>query len=117
MDLVDLDRYIGNLDTAATGDLEALDLDSDGWVDGDDFQQHYEQLVETSNGRTGTFAGDVNLDGAVNVLGDAFTLVGSLGNSVTSWGDGDLNGDEIVSVLGDAFLLIGNLGNSNDQSN
>ena len=116
VDLADLDRYIGNLDANATGDLEALDLNSNGIVDSDDFQQHYEQLVETSNGATGTFAGDINLDGTVNVLGDAFILIGSLGNSVTSWGDGDLNGDGTVNVLGDAFLLIGNLGNSNDTN-
>ena len=117
VDLADLDRYIGNLDTAATGDLEPLDLNTNGTVGSDDFQEHYEQLVETSNGGTGTFAGDINLDGTVNVLGDAFILVGSLGSSVTSWGDGDLNGDEVVDVLGDAFLLVGNLGNSNAPSN
>ena len=111
--LADLDRYIGNLDMDATGNLEALDLNSNGIVDSDDFQQFYEQLVETSNGGTGTFAGDINLDGTVNILGDAFLLVASLGNTVTSWGDGDLNGDGTVSVLGDAFLLVANLGNSN----
>ena len=113
VDLADLDRYIGNLDMDATGNLEALDLNSNGIVDSDDFQQFYEQLVETSNGGTGTFAGDINLDGTVNILGDAFLLVASLGNTVTSWGDGDLNGDGIVTVLGDAFLLVANLGNSN----
>ena len=117
VDLADLDRYIGNLGSSATGDLEPLDLNTNGTVGSDDFQEHYEQLVETSNGGTGTFAGDINLDGTVDVLGDAFILVGSLGSSVTSWGDGDLNGDEVVDVLGDAFLLVGNLGNSNAPSN
>ena len=47
------------------------------------------------------------------MLGDAFTLVGNLGSSVTSWADGDANGDGRVDVLGDAFLLVGNLGNGN----
>lgn len=117
VDLADLDRYIGNLNMAAVGNLAILDLNSDGVVDSVDFEQHYEQLVETSNGVRGTFAGDINLDGTVDVLGDAFILVGSLGSSVTSWGDGDLNGDEVVDVLGDAFLLVGNLGNSNETTN
>jgi len=117
VDLADLDRYIGNLNMEAIGDLAILDLNSDGVVDSEDFEQHYQQLVETSNGVTGTFAGDINLDGTVDVLGDAFILVGSLGNSATSWGAGDLSGDGIVNVLGDAFLLVGNLGNSNETDN
>ena len=113
VDLADLDRYIGNLGMDAIGDLQALDLNANGVVDSEDFQQHYEQLVETSNGGKGTFAGDINLDGTVNVLGDAFALVGNLGSQVTSWSNGDLNGDATVNVLGDAFLLVANLGNSN----
>ena len=113
VDLDDLDRYIGNIEEPASGDLELLDLNGDGTVGANDFEQHYETLVETSNGGKGTFAGDANLDGTVNVLGDAFTLVGNLGSSVTSWADGDANGDGRVDVLGDAFLLVGNLGNGN----
>ena len=74
-------------------------------------------MVETSNGGEGTFAGDTNLDGAVDVLSDAFTLIGNLGGSVTSWAEGDFNGDGSVTVLGDAFLLIANLGQSNGGSN
>ena len=72
-----------------------------------------ETHVETSNGQTGTFFGDFNLDGTVNVLSDAFTLVGNLGNSVSSYADGDANLDGTVDVLGDAFILIGNLGSNN----
>ena len=70
--------------------------------------------VETSNGRTGTFLGDFNLDGTVDVLRDAFALVGSLGTSVSSYGDGDINLDGVVDVLRDAFLLVGNLGRTNE---
>lgn len=113
VDLADLDRYIGNLGAVAVDNLAPLDLNGDSTVGSDDFEQHYERLVETSNGGVGTFAGDINLDGTVNVLGDAFILVANLGNSVTSWGDGDLSGDGIVNVLGDAFLLVANLGSSN----
>ena len=87
--------------------------------------QHYTTLVETSNGQVGTFAGDINLDGTVDILGDAFILVNNLGRPATilvdgeeeanefSWGLGDLNADRVINVLGDAFLLVGSLGRSN----
>ena len=114
VDLADLDRYNGSIGIAANGSLEVFDLNNDGTVGADDFAQHYETLVETSNGQKGTFAGDLNLDGTVNVLGDAFTLIGNLGGPATSWAQGDINGDGNVNVLGDAFALIGNLGNSNE---
>jgi hypothetical protein len=113
VDLVDLDQFNGNIGAEATGQLEDLDLNGDGTVGADDFALHYEGMVETSNGEVGTYAGDINLDGTVNVLGDAFLLIGNLGSSASSWQQGDLNGDGTVNVLGDAFLLIGNLGNSN----
>ena len=70
--------------------------------------------METSNGQVGTFPGDLNCDGAVNVLGEAFILVASLGNNVSSYSDGDINFDGTVNVLGDAFILVANLGNSNN---
>lgn len=113
VDLADLDQYNGNIGSAAIGTLEALDLDGDGTVDAGDFATHYTDLVETSNGEIGTFAGDVNLDGTVNVLGDAFPLVGNLNTAATSWSQGDFNADGTVNVLGDAFLLVGNLNKSN----
>jgi hypothetical protein len=114
VNLSDLDQYNGNIDASAVGPLEALDLDGDGIVGANDFRQHYETLVETSNGQVGTFAGDLNLDGTVNVLGDAFALVSNLGNSAISWGQGDFNADGVVNVLGDAFALVANLGQSNE---
>ena len=113
VDLADLDQYNGNLGVAAVGDLAALDLNGNGTVDSGDFSQHYTSLVETTNGRTGTFAGDANLDGAVDVLNDAFSLIVNLDEASTSWSDADFNGDGLVDVLRDGFLLIGNLGNRN----
>ena len=74
-------------------------------------------MAETSNGQAGTLIGDINLDGSVDVLSDAFALVGGLGNSSGGYANGDLNADGVVDVLGDAFRLVGNLGqSSNDPS-
>ena len=57
--------------------------------------------------------GDANLDGQVDVLGDAFALVGNLGTTDgASWAQGDFNGDGTVDVLNDAFILVGQLGQS-----
>ena len=75
---------------------------------------HIENFVQTNNEQTGTFLGDLNLDGTVDVLTDAFGLIAGLGNPATSYADGDINLDGTVDVLGDAFTLIGNLGMSND---
>ena len=123
VDLLDLDDYnnfINDDDDAATpevsvisglpaaGILAALDLTGDGTVDEADFVLHYETMVETSNGQVGTFAGDANLDGTVDVLGDAFILVSNLGlqgqddendDLVTSWAQGDFNADRAVNCF------------------
>jgi len=57
--------------------------------------------------------GDANLDGQVDVLGDALALVGSLGTTGgATFAQGDFNGDGNVTVLGDAIILVGNLGTS-----
>lgn len=113
VDLADLDRYIGNIGADPVGDLTELDLNGNGMVDADDFEQHYSTLVETSSGVVGTFAGDANLDGRVDVLNDAFTAIGNLGFEATSWSQGDFNANGIIEVLTDIFPLISNLGNSN----
>ena len=113
VDLADLDQYNGNMNEPATGALAALDLNGDGIVGADDLQIHYGTLIETSNGGVGTFAGDLNLDGTVDVLNDAFVLLGNLGGAASSWASGDMNADGLVDVLSDAFQLIGNLGESN----
>ena len=113
VDQADLDQYNSNLGAAAVGALAILDLNGDGTVDAADFETHFGSLVETSNGQTGTFAGDANLDGVVDVLNDAFALIGNLNSGAISWSEGDFNADGTVDVLGDAFVLIGNLGSSN----
>ena len=114
VDADDIDFYSGNLDLAATGSLEQLDLNDDGMVTIADHDLHVTTLVETSNGQVGTFLGDINLDGNVNVLGDAFILVANLNSAGPfSYGLGDLNADQAVNVLGDAFRLVANLGASN----
>jgi len=77
----------------------ALDGNGDG-TGGDDFvSQHYVAIP-----------GDANLDGVVNVLGDALALVSNL-NSTTelAWANGNFNGDGVVNVLGDAVTLVFNL--------
>ena len=99
---------------AATGALAPLDFDGDGLLSLADANSVITTLVMTSNGRVGTFPGDLNCDGTVSVLGDAFILIGNLGNAVSSYSEGDVNFDETVNVLGDAFILIGNLGLSNN---
>ena len=112
----DIDLFVGQVglatsEVAAIGDL---DLIGDGLISQDDFNLFVANYVETSNGEVGTFNGDFNLDGVVDVLGDAFILVGNLGStSNVSWASGDANADGDVDVLGDAFALVGNLGRSN----
>jgi uncharacterized MAPEG superfamily protein len=109
----DVDFYIGNIGSAATGALAQLDLDSDGTVSIEDHNTHVTTLVQTSNGVTGAPLGDVNLDGKVDVLNDGFALVAGLNQTATSRGQGDLNADGTVNVLGDGFILVGGLGQSN----
>ena len=114
VDIDDIDFYVGNIGASAVGALAQLDLNGDGQITAADVEIHVTTHVETSNGQTGTFLGDFNLDGTVDVLRDAFALVGSLGTSVSSYGDGDINLDGVVDVLRDAFLLVGNLGRTNE---
>ena len=103
VDCGDLDGYVGNLEAAVTAELAPLDLDNDGTITAADANTHITTLVQTSNGVVGTFPGDLNCDGEVDVLGDAFALIGNLGNSVNSYSQGDINFDGAVDVLGDAF--------------
>lgn len=104
------------LGLAPSGALPNMDLVADGVLDLADVEFLITNLVVTTNGQTGTFLGDLNCDGAVNVLGDAFTLVGSLGDEEIGfdYALGDINLDGVVDVLGDAFALIGNLGMTNE---
>ena len=116
VDADDIDAYIGNIGQPATGDLAELNLDDDEVITLADHEMLVTVYVQTSNGLTGTALGDADLNGTIDVLGDAFTLVGSLGTmSDASWSQGDFNADGNVDVLNDAFVLVGNLGASNSQ--
>lgn len=113
VDCADLDGYVGNIGATAVGPLAALDIDGNGTLDASDANTLITTLIETSNGFVGTFPGDLNCNGTVDVLGDAFALVANLGGPATSYAQGDINFDGTVDVLGDAFVLVGNLGNTN----
>ena len=91
-----------------------MDLVADGTIDSADFEFLVEELVETTNGQVGTFLGDFDCNGTVDVLGDAFILVGSLGQPTASYSEGDADLNGTVDVLGDAFVLVGNLGSTNE---
>lgn len=97
-------------------ELRELDLDGDGTITLDDHDLHVNTLVETSLGTQGTLIGDINLDGRVDVLGDAFTLVSNLNTGIFGYANGDLNADGTVDVLGDAFRLLENLGQTSASS-
>ena len=116
VDADDIDFYKNQIDlTVADAAFNPdLDLDLNNVIDLDDHALHIETLVQTSTEFVGTSIGDVNLDGVVDVLGDAFILIANLGSSApVGYAGGDLNADCIVDVLSDAFALIANLGNSN----
>ena len=115
VDADDIDFYAGNLDLPATGVLAQLDLNEDGVVTLADHNLHITTLVQTSNGQTGTLVGDMNLDGVVDVLNDAFVLVSGLGTTTGGYANGDLNADVVIDVLGDAFQLVANLGQTNSS--
>lgn len=114
VDIYDINAYVGKIGAAAAGPIADLDLSGDGQITLADLQFHVENYVQTSNGQTGTFLGDLNRDGTVDVVNDAFILVSNLGGSATTYAQGDINLDGTVDVLGDAFTLIANLLKSND---
>jgi len=114
VDANDIDFFDGNLGAEATGSLTPLDLDQDGFITLDDHELLITSLAQTSNARSGTLLADANLDGRVDVLGDAFPLIRNLGrNGDASFAQGDFNADGVVNVLGDGFILIENLNQSN----
>lgn len=114
VDCDDLDGYIGNLGVTVDPTLAPLDLDNSGTLTGSDANTLITTLIQTSNGLTGTFPGDLNCDGEVTVLGDGFVLLRNLQNPVTRYSQGDINFDGFVNVLDDGFILIANLGMTNN---
>ena len=112
VDADDIDFYSGNLGMPAMDDLAQLDLNGDNVVTLADHDLHVTTLVQINGVQSGTLIGDINLDGQVDVLVDAFILINNLGTNATGWASGDLNADQTVNVLGDAFLLVNNLGQS-----
>ena len=110
VDADDIDFYGGNLDVAATGSLARLDLNGDGMVTLADHDLHVTTLVQIANGQAGSLIGDIDLDGSVTVLDDAFILIRFLGSNSGGYANGDLDANLVIDVLGDAFILIGNLG-------
>ena len=116
VDCGDLDSFSGNIDVAADGSLSVLDLNGDNVVNDADVDLHIETLIVTQpNGVRGTFRGDFNCDGEVNVTADAFILVANLLTDVDSYSLGDANLDGTVNVTADAFALVANLGSSNSN--
>jgi hypothetical protein len=115
VDADDIDFYLlFGENTPSRGILNLLNLNLDGVIGSADRETHITTLAETSNGQVGTFFGDINLDGTVDVLGDAFILVAGLGTTTgAGYSDGDIDGDGGIDVLGDGFLLVSNLGRSN----
>ena len=95
--------YQLDANSIAVGNV-TLDSNGDG-VRGDNFEDQIYVAIP----------GDANLDGRVDVLNDAFTLVSNL---ITPSGalhaDGDFNGDGQVDILGDAFILVANLNRNVD---
>ena len=116
VDVEDIDFYAGNMNSPVTGDLAQLDFNGDGQITRQDLVLHIENFVQTSNGQTGALLGDLNLDGSVDILSDAFTVIGNLNQAVSSYADGDMDMNGTVNVLGDAFVLIGNLGGNNSAN-
>ncbi len=117
VDVDDIDFYVGNIDEAATGELAQLDLDGDEVITSSDLLTHITTLAEPTNGAQGALVGDLNLDGKVDVLGDAATLVDNLGSTgEVSYGLGNINADLAVDVLNDAAALVNNIGNNNDPT-
>ena len=92
---------------AGMGD-SAFDLDGDGDADEDDLVFMVETLVELTDGsgRTGTWRGDINLDGLVNAT-DLALLAAGFGvvpPPPNFWLDGNLNCDALVDATDLAIM-------------
>ena len=101
---LDIDALVQVI-VAGTNDA-GFDLTNDGVVNVAD-RDAWLALSAGANGFGSPYLlGDLNLDGRVDVLGDAFTLISNLLSDNARWSAGDLTADGSIDVLGDAFLLI-----------
>ena len=86
----------------------AFDLDNDGDADEDDLIYLVEELVELTDGsgRTGTWRGDINLDGFVNATDLAALAAGfgAIPPPDNLWADGNLNCDNLVNATDLAIM-------------
>jgi hypothetical protein len=87
--------------------LRKYDLDDDGDIDAADA----DELVLN---QLGTYYGDANLDGDVN-LSDLSLMARNWGSEEAGWATGDLNGDGTVD-LSDLSLMARNWGSGGDSS-
>ena len=83
VDADDIDFYSGNLGMPAMDNLAQLDLNGDNVVTLADHDLHVMTLVQIDGVQSGTLIGDINLDGQVDVLVDAFILINNLGTNAT----------------------------------
>ena len=120
VDKLDIDlccSFFGS--TPATGSLAPFDLIADNVIDFLDLEelivQHVDVPVTAMNPTgKGTCIGDLNCDGTVSILGDAFMLLGNFGSTGTpggtiSYAQGDVNCDGTVDI-NDVFILVTNIG-------
>ncbi len=112
-DKIDIDALVSVIAAGTHG--SAFDLNDDGQVDLADRDQWLASAAAANGFGRPYLVGDIDLNGKVDVLGDAATLVSNLFSSTPNWSFGDLDANGQVDVLGDAVLLISNLSRSNDD--
>ncbi|MHC4561665.1 MAG: PEP-CTERM sorting domain-containing protein [Planctomycetota bacterium] len=103
IDAYDIDLLCDNVGNSA------YDLDGDLDADEDDLIFLVENLVELTDGRTGTARGDFNLDGYVDgtdlaIFKAGFGLSGDVG-----WADGNTNCDDVINAT-DLAIFKANFG-------
>ncbi|QDU70939.1 alpha-amylase family glycosyl hydrolase [Mucisphaera calidilacus] len=97
-DLTDVDLLLDELGDAV------FDYTGDGVSDTADVTY----LIEVIGG---TFMGDANLDGSVDLL-DLSSLASRFGDPASSWSEGDFDGNNVVDLL-DLSILASNFGRAN----
>ncbi|MHC4561525.1 MAG: PEP-CTERM sorting domain-containing protein [Planctomycetota bacterium] len=94
IDAADIDLLA---DAIATGSTESkFDVNGDTFIDEQDLIDHIATLVERTDGGTGTYRGDFNLDGFVNGTDLAIFKAG-FGLSGQGYAQGNANTDDVVN--------------------